>query len=92
MHACMPLTRATCVQILTHMREKLQFVQRRVRVLSKEVAELEAGLGAKRDSLSKLKQRRDSLRHTARKIRETSVYIDNPMLLHDMQVRPCRCH
>eukprot|EP00892_Ulva_mutabilis_P012321 jgi/Ulvmu1/9461/UM052_0029.1 len=77
----------TTVQILTHMREKLQFVQRRVRVLTREVGELEAGLGAKRDSLSKLKQRRDNLRHTARKIRETSVYIDSPMLLQDMQAQ-----
>lgn len=70
------------------MREKLQFVQRQVRVLTQEVAHLEAGLSAKRDSLSKVKQRRDSLRHTARKMRETSVYIDNPLLLQDMQVRP----
>lgn len=67
------------------MREKLLFVSRRNRLLSKDVALLDSGLGTKRDSLSKLRQRRDSLRQTATKIKETSVYIDNPLLLNDMQ-------
>jgi chromosome segregation ATPase len=75
------------LQVLTHMREKLQFVQRRNRVLAREGAKLESDLGSKRDSLAHVKQRRDRLRHTARKIKESSVYIDNPMLLADMQTQ-----
>lgn len=77
------------VQILTHMREKLQFILRRNRVLTKDVSQLDSELGTKRDSLSKLRQRRDSLRQTATKIKETSVYINNPLLLNDMQVCTC---
>lgn len=76
------------MQILTHMREKLLFVSRRNRLLTREVSQLDSGLGAKRDSLSKLRQRRDALRQTATKIKETSVYIDNPLLLNDMQACP----
>lgn len=85
--------RAGALQVLTHMREKLQFVTRRNRILAREGAQLDSGLGAKRDSLNRLRQRRDSLRQMATKIKETSVYIDNPLLLADMQARslpsPC---
>jgi predicted nuclease with TOPRIM domain len=66
------------------MREKLQFVQKNNRKLTREVAELEAELGTRRDDLGKIKQQRDKLRNMAQKMKESSVYIDNPMLLADM--------
>jgi histone deacetylase 6 len=73
------------VQILTHTREKLQFVQKKNRKLAREVAELDTQLNSQRDGLSKVKQRRDKLRSAAHKMKEASVYIDNPMLLADIQ-------
>lgn len=77
---------AVCgVQILTHMREKLQFVMRSNKMLRKEVHALGGDLATKRDALAKVKAHRDKLRVGARSIKEGSLYIDNPMLLEDMK-------
>lgn len=73
------------VQILTHMREKLQFVMRSNKMLRKEVHALGGDLATKRDALAKVKAHRDKLRVGARSIKEGSLYIDNPMLLEDMK-------
>jgi hypothetical protein len=59
-------------------------VQKKNRKLAREVAELDTQLDSQRDDLSKIKQRRDKLRSTAHKMKDASVYIDNPMLLQDM--------
>lgn len=72
------------MQILTHMREKVAFVQKRTLRLATEVQALHTDLGSRRDRLGKLKAQRDALRSTAQKKREASVYIDNPLLIDDL--------
>jgi histone deacetylase 6 len=79
------MTTCAALQILTHMREKLQFVMRSNKMLRKDVHALEDGLASKRDALAKVKSQRDKLRVGARSIKEGSLYIDNPMLLDDMK-------
>ncbi|MEW5303341.1 MAG: hypothetical protein WDW36_006043 [Sanguina aurantia] len=77
----------TTVQILTHVREKLQFVERE-NSAGKDVLEvLDQGLAAKRDRLGQSKAARDTLRLKGRKIQETSVYITNPHLLDDIETQ-----
>jgi len=76
-------------QILTHMKEKLQFVESQNSSLQQELQQLEAELAGRRDELAGLKATRDKLRQQGRQIKEHSVYVANPMLLQDMQVS---CH
>lgn len=84
-HAC---TARTCyyAQILTHMKEKLQFVEGENQQLTQQLEELEAALAGRRDELAGLKATRDKMRQQGRQLKENSMYIANPMLLQDMQV------
>ena len=75
------------VQILTHVREKLQFVERENAQLSIQLEEMERDLSERRDRLGKAKSSRDTLRLAGRKIKEASVYITNSSLLDDMEVQ-----
>lgn len=75
------------VQILTHVREKLQFVERENAQLQIQLEEMERDLSERRDLLSKAKSSRDTLRLQGRKIKEASVYITNSSLLDDMEVQ-----
>ncbi len=77
----------TTVQILTHIREKLQFVEKENLSLAAQLEELDTQLSEKRDRLGKAKNTRDTLRQKTRKIKETSVFITNPNLLDDIEVR-----
>jgi len=52
----------TTVQVLTHLKEKLQFVQAENQLLKVELAQLEAELSTHRDALTRAKHDRDSLR------------------------------
>merc|ERR1740130_2172557 len=52
----------TTVQVLTHIKEKLQIVQAENQVLQKELAALDAKMSKERESLTQLKHERDSLR------------------------------
>lgn len=49
-------------QVLTHLKEKLQFVQAENQLLKVELAELEAELSTHRDALTRAKHDRDALR------------------------------
>lgn len=75
------------MQILTHMKEKLHFIEGENQQLSQQLAELEAALAGSRDELAGLKATRDKMRQQGRQLKENSVYVSNPMLLQDMQVR-----
>uniref|UniRef100_A0A7S3R505 CCDC113/CCDC96 coiled-coil domain-containing protein n=1 Tax=Dunaliella tertiolecta TaxID=3047 RepID=A0A7S3R505_DUNTE len=77
----------TTVQILTHVREKLQCVEKENNGLREELEGLEASLSSKRDMLGKAKVARDGLRLKGRKIKEASVFITNPALLEDIEVK-----
>lgn len=74
------------LQILTHMKEKLQFVEGENEDLKQQLEQLEAALAGRRDELARLKATRDKLRQQGRQIKENNVYVSNPMLLQDMQV------
>merc|ERR1712072_1020542 len=52
----------TTVQVLTHLKEKLQFVQAENQVLKHDLADLEIELTNKRDVLTRIKHERDALR------------------------------
>lgn len=52
----------TTVQVLTHLKEKLQFVQAENQSLKRDMAKLEIELTNKRDVLTQLKHERDALR------------------------------
>jgi hypothetical protein len=75
------------LQILTHMREKRRFLSAGNTALAAEVAALGGEAGAQRDALAKRKAARDTLRLQARRMRDASVYIDNPMLLDDLKAQ-----
>mmetsp|Transcript_23724 Transcript_23724/g.52066 ORF Transcript_23724/g.52066 Transcript_23724/m.52066 type:complete len:532 (-) Transcript_23724:212-1807(-) len=77
----------TTVQILTHVREKLQFVEKENGSLSGQLEELDGVLAEKRDRLGKAKAHRDTLRQKGRKIKEGSVFITNHQLLDDIDVQ-----
>ena len=50
------------MQVLTHLKEKLQFVQAENQLLKVELAELEAELSTHRDALTRAKHDRDAIR------------------------------
>lgn len=76
----------TTVQILTHVREKLQFIEKENASLAAQLEELDAQLSERRDKLGKAKAARDTLRQNGRRIKETSVFITTPALLEDIEV------
>jgi histone deacetylase 6 len=57
------------VQVLTHLKEKLQFVQAENQVLKAELTGLEADLGHHRDAVTKVKLQRDQLRQENAKLK-----------------------
>ena len=57
------------VQVLTHLKEKLQFVQAENQVLKAELTGLEADLGHRRDAVTKVKLQRDQLRQENAKLK-----------------------
>ena len=77
----------TTVQVLTHLKEKLQFVQAENQVLKHDLADLEIELTNKRDVLTQTKHERDSLRaeNTAR--RQQRGLVSSEDLLLDFEKR-----
>ena len=77
----------TTVQVLTHLKEKLQFVQAENQLLKVELAELEAELSTHRDALTRAKHDRDSLRSENLRLRGEAGLIGNNDLLRDFDRR-----
>jgi len=75
----------TTVQVLTHIKEKLQFVQKENKGLEERLNILESNLSQKRDLLQKAKQDRDKLRLDNSRLKGQSAYITNATLIEDMQ-------
>lgn len=78
-----------CLQILTHMKEKLQYIEADNSQLKQQLQQLDAALAGRRDELASLKATRDKVRQQGRQMKEGNVYVSNPILLQDMQVRLC---
>ncbi|CAG5116775.1 unnamed protein product, partial [Candidula unifasciata] len=73
------------VQILTHLKEKLQFVQAENLVKSNDLKVIDATLAQSRDILSRTKQARDSLKIDNNKLRQKCGFLGNESLLRDFE-------
>eukprot|EP01135_Chromosphaera_perkinsii_P005189 Nk52_evm7s322 gene=Nk52_evmTU7s322 len=73
------------VQVLTHIKEKLQFVQGENVVQRKILKEVEERVSKSRDNLSRTKQTRDSLRTDNTRLRQKSGLVGNEPLLRDYE-------
>merc|ERR1711879_889145 len=75
------------VQVLTHLKEKLQYVQGENLVQSESLKEVEAELAQSRDILSRTKQARDALRIDNQRPRQNCGLLGNEPLLRDFEER-----
>ncbi|PNH09065.1 Coiled-coil domain-containing protein 96 [Tetrabaena socialis] len=73
--------------ILTHVREKLQFIEKENSALDSGLGQLEAELADKRDRLGRAKVERDTLRLKGRKIKESGSNLTSPQLLDDIEIQ-----
>jgi len=77
----------TTVQVLTHLKEKLQFVQAENQVLKHELSDLEVELTSKRDVLTQIKHERDALRAENAARRQQRGLVSSEELLIDFEKR-----
>merc|ERR1711894_796291 len=75
------------VQVLTHLKEKLQFVQAENQVQKSKLRDVEELAAKKRDILSRTKQARDALRIDNQKLRQNCGLLGNEPLLRDFEER-----
>ncbi|KAJ3370670.1 Coiled-coil domain-containing protein 96 [Allomyces arbusculus] len=75
------------VQVLAHIKEKLQFVQEENLVLKSELQELEGQVTIERDRLPVAKQQREALRAKNVYLREKNGLLGNEALLRDFEER-----
>ena len=80
----------TTVQVLTHLKEKLQFVQKKNNILDSELGDLDTQLSGKRDKLQREKQSREKARDDTMKLREKSGLVTDPTLLQDVEKQKVR--
>ncbi|KAI9224567.1 hypothetical protein BC828DRAFT_343699 [Blastocladiella britannica] len=80
------------VQVLAHIKEKLQFVQQEHKALSSELSAVDAQVTVQRDSLPLAKQRRDTLRNRNVYIKEKNGLLGNDALLRDYELRVVRAN
>jgi len=77
----------TTVQIITHMREKVQFVQQDYQSLKAELAQLDQDLAAQRDLVAKTKHERDEHRSDSGKLRQQTSIMNSEHLTRDFEHR-----
>ncbi|KAL0020312.1 hypothetical protein WJX77_006680 [Trebouxia sp. C0004] len=77
---------ATTVQILTHVKEKLQFAQKGKEGMQVQLDSVEAALVTHRDDLSRVKLGRDKAIVATRKLRDASSQVTNTALLADLEI------
>ena len=77
----------TTVQVLTHLKEKLQFVTAENQVLKHELTDLEVDLTGKRDNLTLTKHERDGLRGENASKRQQRGLVSSEDLLIDYEKR-----
>lgn len=75
------------VQVLTHLKEKLQHLQAENSVKDSSLREVEQKAAKKRDLLSRTKQVRDALRNENLKLRQNCGLLGNEILLRDFEER-----
>merc|ERR1712147_298651 len=77
----------TTVQVLTHLKEKLQFVQAENQVRKQELSDFEVELTGKRDVLTHVKHERDALRGENAARRQQRGLVSSEELLIDYEKR-----
>ncbi len=77
----------TTVQVLTHIKEKLQFVQGENGQLKHELSALDGELGTERDGLTKSKRERDRLRKENSKLKQRQGFVNSDLLVQDFEQR-----
>lgn len=77
----------TTVQVLTHTKEKLQFVQADSLRLKQNLADLEIELTKRRDTLTQLKQERDALKAETATRKQSRGLVSSEELLIDFERR-----
>ena len=77
----------TTVQVLTHLKEKLQFVQAENQVRKQELSDFEVELTGKRDVLTHVKHERDALRGQNAAKRQQRGLVSSEELLIDYEKR-----
>merc|ERR1712072_424737 len=75
------------VQIITHMREKVQFVQQEYLSLKSELAQLDLDLAAQRDLVTTTKRERDDVRAEIAKYRQQTGITNSEGLSRDYEQR-----
>lgn len=75
------------VQIITHMREKVQFVQQEYLALKSELAQLDLDLAAQRDLVTRTKHERDDVRGEIAKHRQQTGITNSEGLSRDYEAR-----
>merc|ERR1719217_243004 len=75
------------VQVITHMREKLQFIQQENQVLKTELQQLDQELASQRDLVAKTKHERDDYRSENAKLRQQTGIINSELLTKDYEDR-----
>merc|ERR1712224_680776 len=73
------------VQVLTHIKERLQFVQADNQLQKENLAMLESDLAVKRDELATHKKTLDQIRSDRYKLKEKSGLVDSDDLLYDFE-------
>ena len=73
------------VQVLTHIKEKLHFVNAQNKVDQKTLSDLDANLATERDKLTKLKAERDSLRASNLKRKQAQGFANSDLLIMDYE-------
>lgn len=73
------------VQVLTHLKEKLQFVQAENQVKKQQLSDVDLDVAQKRDILSRTKQTRDALRQNNAKLQQKCGLLGNYDLLRDFE-------
>merc|ERR1740130_96939 len=73
------------VQVLTHIKEKLQFVQADNQLQKDRLADLETDLAVQRDLLAGEKKNLDTIRQDRVKLKEKSGLVDSDDLLYDFE-------
>lgn len=86
LHKLRKKTTAT-VQVLTHIKEKLQFLLAENHTLKKESAELEEALNGNRDKLAKRKKERDANRTALHNLKSKDGFAQSELLIEDYEKR-----
>ena len=75
------------MQILTHVKEKLQFAQKEKEAMQAELDSVESALATHRDDLGRVKLARDKALLATRKLKDAVSHVSNTSLLADLEVR-----